>query len=379
MLSGLFKRKDRKSKSQVDEDDSEWLSKEIAKDSPKSKASSENLAQDAQSPPTSPQRNQPQKQTSKLQKAPPVKGPASKRPPSREGQTAERQRTPEPAAAALPPPNRSAPTPTEPAPYVLEEAHNSSETQEAIKSREIDQPSGPQLNFHQPSSSTTQPMSGATSFPARDMLRPATSDTEPMLEKAMRAKERVPMDDFDSSPESENITNPFQSPEDHSPLAQVQHQEQSARDRLSESPVQVSPLGPLHPIHQPPPLMGDSSSQEERSISPESPSSTPELVEAPLEESGRDGESVASTAQLSSNAPPTWSDASLRTYLEDDTDIRDLLIVVHDKSDVRPAGPDHPIVANLCREENRRLGEMSTRLDGLLQDWLARKSSNAAR
>ncbi|MCJ1355209.1 MAG: hypothetical protein MMC33_005200 [Icmadophila ericetorum] len=380
MLSGLFKRKDRKSKSQVDEDDSEWLSKEIAKDAPKTKASSENLAQDAQSPPTSPQRNQPQRQTSKLQKPPPGKqGPTSKRPPSREGSMSERQKTPEPGASSLPPPNRSAPTPVDPDPYVLEEAERANHANQipgTTVSREITQLSGPPPDYNQPSTST-EPKSASIFSPIQDALRPALSNTEPKLEKAKRAKERVPMDDFDSSPESEN-TNPFQSPEDHSVFAENHSEEQSTRERLSESPVQVSPVGALHPIHHPPPLVGDSSSQEERSASPESPSSTPELIEAPREEGGRDGESVASTTQLSSNAP-TWSDASLRTYLEDDTDIRDLLIVVHDKSDVKPAGPDHPIVANLCREENRRLGEMSTRLDGLLQDWLARKSSNAAR
>ncbi|KAI1941256.1 protein phosphatase regulator [Ophidiomyces ophidiicola] len=76
---------------------------------------------------------------------------------------------------------------------------------------------------------------------------------------------------------------------------------------------------------------------------------------------------------------PVWNDAGLRAYLEDGSDIRDLLIIVHDKSNVLPAGPDHPITGNLFREESKALNEMSSRLDEMLAGWLARKPSVAAR
>jgi hypothetical protein len=55
---------------------------------------------------------------------------------------------------------------------------------------------------------------------------------------------------------------------------------------------------------------------------------------------------------------PTWSDASLRTYFEDSSDIRDLLIVVHDTSGVMPVGPDHPLINGMFREEKTKLTEI---------------------
>jgi len=58
--------------------------------------------------------------------------------------------------------------------------------------------------------------------------------------------------------------------------------------------------------------------------------------------------------------------------MDDDAEIRDLLVVVHDKSGVK-GRRDHPVVKNLYKEENARLGEISNRLDGLLGEYLARK------
>ncbi|EFW19207.1 conserved hypothetical protein, partial [Coccidioides posadasii str. Silveira] len=76
---------------------------------------------------------------------------------------------------------------------------------------------------------------------------------------------------------------------------------------------------------------------------------------------------------------PIWNDAGLRAYLEDGSDIRDLIIIVHDKSNVLPAGPDHPVTGNLFKDESRSLNEMSNRLDDMLNGWLARKSTVAVK
>jgi hypothetical protein len=82
---------------------------------------------------------------------------------------------------------------------------------------------------------------------------------------------------------------------------------------------------------------------------------------------------VASTlSPISSNIPP-WSDAHLRAYLDDPSDIRDLLLVVHDTSGVVPVGPDHPLMSNLFVEERGKVQEMSSALDNLLGQWLAKK------
>jgi len=61
--------------------------------------------------------------------------------------------------------------------------------------------------------------------------------------------------------------------------------------------------------------------------------------------------------------------------MDNDQDIRDLLIIVHDKSNIVPAGPDHPITGNLFATEKGRLAEMQTNLDSMLTNWLSRKNS----
>jgi hypothetical protein len=98
--------------------------------------------------------------------------------------------------------------------------------------------------------------------------------------------------------------------------------------------------------------MVDTSSQEE----PPSPASSPspELIDA---EDAREKKGAGSST--TSTSTPTWSDAHLRTFFDDDADIKDLLVVVYDKSGVVPAGPDHPITGNLFREENAKLEDIT--------------------
>lgn len=93
-----------------------------------------------------------------------------------------------------------------------------------------------------------------------------------------------------------------------------------ASPRASEAPAEA------------PPLVGDSSSQE-HSASP-----SPEL---PDEEK-------------------SWDDGRLRKFFDSGEDVRDMLVVVYDKTDVAPAGPDHPVVGGLFREQNAKLAEITT-------------------
>jgi hypothetical protein len=99
--------------------------------------------------------------------------------------------------------------------------------------------------------------------------------------------------------------------------------------------------------------MVDTSSQEEPPSPVSSPS--PELIDA---EEAREKKGAGSST--TSTSTPTWSDAHLRTFFDDDADIKDLLVVVYDKSGVVPAGPDHPITGNLFREENAKLADITT-------------------
>lgn len=160
------------------------------------------------------------------------------------------------------------------------------------------------------------------------------------------------------------------------------------QDRLSESPIEVSPITPSG--DKPPALVGDTSSQEDQSSPVSSPS--PELIDR--EDAGgthRNQDSI--TTSTSTTTVSNWNDTSLREFFDSGTDIRDLLVVVYDKTDVEPVGPEHPVAGTLFKEQNAKLAEITTvsastkyrdmrpfpltmgeqQLDHMLGDWLARK------
>lgn len=400
MLGGMFKRKDKKTKGpdkEVDEGDK--TSSDLSRHSPQPKESMESLSQEAQAARSA---QQPHRQTSKLQKSPPAKvSPRSSN--IQRDAIGPRPNTAESQSAVIPEPSRVPPT--------------ASESNGSMRMVQPEQPAvameeaAPMLNFNPPpqmyeeSSQAESPKDTRRGVfsPIKDVLK--SSPSEPKPEKARKAKQRMPMDDFDSSSEDEHPAEPSSEHDSHEELAErrlaiakeaqregfepqttqaTTHNEPSSEERLSESPVEIvippgyqqrSPPQQQNRTHQPPPpLMVDTSSQEDPNSSPVSPApSSTELGEIPPEHTDRD-ETPASTAHSST---PTWSDASLRAYLEDDTEIRDLLVVVHDKSNIKPARRDHPIVQNMYKEENRKLSEISDRLDNLLGDYLARKGRSS--
>ncbi|KAK2070082.1 hypothetical protein P8C59_004612 [Phyllachora maydis] len=148
-------------------------------------------------------------------------------------------------------------------------------------------------------------------------------------------------------------------------------------ERLSDSPVQVSPVAANHP----PPLMGDTSSQEEEEEDPSSVRSTPELIDhedTDLMGAGRTSTKDSIATSTSTNGPmggrnASWNDANLRAFFDSGSEIRDLLVVVYDKSDVSPVDDEDALVGSLFREQNAKLAEITTQLDNMLGDWLARK------
>ncbi|KAI2470584.1 hypothetical protein F4781DRAFT_441669 [Annulohypoxylon bovei var. microspora] len=213
--------------------------------------------------------------------------------------------------------------------------------------------------------------------------------------KVIKAKARVELDDFDSPEEDEVQPEPIRAPPE--PKRQLSEEKQLqpilpgafpdsnsaqtsvselsdqtsktqrpiAQERLSESPVEVSPV---ISSSNPPALMVDTSSQEDRSSPVSSPS--PELVDIDDRTHGKQDSVTTSTSATTTS---TWNDANLRAFFDSGSDIRDLLVIVYDKNDVAPAGPDHPVVGSLFREQNARLAEITTQLDNMLGDWLARK------
>ena len=215
---------------------------------------------------------------------------------------------------------------------------------------------------------------------------------------AKRAKNRFAIDDSDSEADSTPTQEPSRAPpappveRDISP-PEEEPAAKSTSGRLSESPIEVSPveksLGSAHQQHEfspgSPGLMVDTSSTSEppvESVESESRSSSPSMIDA---ETPNDNDQSTNPTTISPHADvptpstarstPTWSDASLRAYMDNDDDIRDLLVIVHDKSNVVPA-PDHPFTGNLFSNEKSRLAEMQSSLDSLLNGFLSRKSGH---
>ncbi|KAL8770975.1 MAG: hypothetical protein Q9209_003394 [Squamulea sp. 1 TL-2023] len=371
MLSGFFKRKDKKGRNLDDStEDGDKISEEQMLQPGHSLEMTKDEAQASRA--GLQQQSQPQRQTSKLQKSPPSK--LSPRPSVNRGDAPNIKTVIlEPERTNIPQSSRSPPKLNmdfESTPLVDPEPQQPDEPVTALTP--VMSPSVPRPEPTDIESAKDGSRRGMFS-PIRDVLRSSPPSSEPKPEKARKAKHRMPIDDFDSSSDTDEQSEPSHNPEIQSPASENM---EADRERLSESPVQVSPPQIAQSQH-PPGLMIDTSSQDDPSTSPVSPLSSAELVEAPNEGTMRE-ETPASTAQFSTNTP-SWSDTHLRAYLEDSSEIRDLLVVVHSKVDVKPASPDHPLVRDLFKEENRKLGEMSSRLDNLLGDWLAKKSKTTPR
>jgi hypothetical protein len=144
-------------------------------------------------------------------------------------------------------------------------------------------------------------------------------------------------------------------------------------DLGSQSPDHFSPVEESHiPIAAP--GLTKEAVLRARSISPGSPPSSPEVDVNDLK--GSEGTHI-SLDTLSVDTP-TWSDASLRSYLDEETDIRDLFIIVHDKSNIPPAGPDHPVTGRLFKEESKRLKELNNQLDDMLVKWMSQRQRHSS-
>ncbi|KAJ5773534.1 hypothetical protein N7457_008430 [Penicillium paradoxum] len=141
----------------------------------------------------------------------------------------------------------------------------------------------------------------------------------------------------------------------------------------SESPVNISPRQVYPPIGGRG-LETIASPRGVRSFSPASPPLSPRHHTNYLKGSTATHGSIDTL----SVDTPTWSDSSLRSYMDEENDIRDLFIIVHDKSNVPPAGPDHPVTGRLFKEESKRLKEMNNQLDDMLVNWMSQRAKSSA-
>ncbi|KAI1494757.1 hypothetical protein F5X96DRAFT_665443 [Biscogniauxia mediterranea] len=230
---------------------------------------------------------------------------------------------------------------------------------------------------------------------AKSAISKILPSSEARPPKVTKAKSRVELDDFDS-PEEDEVTpaEPSRSPPEPQrqpseeklvrpslpgafpdsytsiPTAGPQqgesaHSQAPAEERMLESPAQASPIASSNP----PALTADTSSQEDRSSPVSSPSPEPAGADSRATHRNQD----STTTSTSTTTTSTWNDANLRAFFDSGSDIRDLLVVVYDKTDVQPVSPEHPVASSLFREQNAKLAEITTQLDNMLGDWLARK------
>lgn len=145
------------------------------------------------------------------------------------------------------------------------------------------------------------------------------------------------------------------------------HDYQHYGERLSESPIEVygneqqeehqrhaqQEHDNRNPFANPPDL---TSSHDEAP----SPSSTPspELIEVTDSNTGSTVPAIE-TSGSGMEQKDTWNDANLREFFDDGEEVRDLLVMVYDKTGVEPAGADHPVTGGLFRGENARLVDMT--------------------
>ncbi|PWY73174.1 hypothetical protein BO94DRAFT_559960 [Aspergillus sclerotioniger CBS 115572] len=319
MLSGLFKRKDKKSRTNDDDtDEAEKTSTELSRTSPQPKTSSDSLSspESARSPkPLVVQRQTNQNPVQNIEEPKPVMSPKA------------------------------------------------DQTIRQVPSEEADDiPSSPSVG---PFDDSQEVISSSVRVPS-PLKKPTAAPLEPQeyLDSPIE-----PQSDWQYV--SENMSYPQRSVA--SPPQRFQPKPLNYQHHRLDSPLGVSPQeAPVSPLT--PGLRAGLPSSDRHSASSVSPPLSPVA-------GAGDHRSIDATPALfetASAGTPTWSDASLRSYLDDENDIRDLFIIVHDNSNIPPAGPDHPITGCLFKEESKRLREMTSQLDTMLAEWVGRRTRNAA-
>ncbi|KAL2136138.1 hypothetical protein VTI74DRAFT_5361 [Chaetomium olivicolor] len=354
-IRGFFSRKDKKQKG---EDDDDSFGKRSLDDAP------EKEAEDEESQPSSPGRAGPHRQPSKLQKQMPRTEPS----PTRKSNNTRENGMDVKTFLSEGRVNNVANVP--PVSMRLVEASPESSPQAQRSTREASPKSTP-------SKAPRPEPRPARAIPARARAELDDSDSDEDLVPEPAAEAPVLEEDAQPAPRAaqrnpsavDQAAQPAPAPAQtasSAPVISTPHEQTS--ERLSESPIQVSPVANSNP----PPLVVDTSSHDEDRVSPRSTPS-PELIEHEDAATNTSAMGHKSLTTPSTTRSESWDDASLRAFFDSGSDIRDLLVVVYDKNNVEPVGPEHPVVGGLFREQNAKLAEITTRLDDMLGDWLARK------
>lgn len=401
MLSGLFKRKEKKPKGALDsfDSDAEKQSEELGRNSPQSKDSIDERS------PTEQVAATPQRQASKGKLQKPQRGGRDDSP-SKAAKGAPKTESPEPTTVQRPTPNEALDNKSVgPSPSAT-----SASTMRLVSPEQ--EPTKPSVEERALSpNNRSRSNSAASKLNPINILKGQQSNDEPRPEKVKKAKQRVQLDDFDSDEEKND---PFADPEAIQATS-TQPSEPEPSGRLSESPVHIS-AADAQPAqkentrekeqepdsHQPPGLTADTSSQETPSpvstpTPDESPSTTapskpnlstfkstgtssptlhnPSAIPPPSRPAPVPTKEMEASPPVSSESTtlPAWSDSSLRTYLDDGSDIRDMLVVINDTTGVVPVGRDHPLMSSLYVEETNKVSQLGGELDKLLSNWVEAK------
>ncbi|KAI4937236.1 uncharacterized protein J4E92_001966 [Alternaria infectoria] len=403
MLSGLFKRKDRKGKGAQDSVDSDIEKpEEMDRSSPQSKPSDELAERPSAEQATAPA---PLRQLSK---------------PKVHRSQRNRDDSPQKTKGIL---KTESPTELSAEPDAMSDGpDNQSAAQQSTSTMRLvppeqDQADRPSVEEQTMSPDSTSAPTGSRN-PFSSMMK-SPQEGEVKREKVTKAKQRVQLDDFDSDESSD----PFADPDAQDKPGEAEKSESAGR--LSESPVHVS-AADAQPSqkesaadreresesHHTPGLSTDSSSQETSSpistptpddspmktipenntIStfrsdntsspthhPSEPAGPPPSRPAPIPTKDREPSPPVSSE---STMLPAWSDASLRAYLDDGSEIRDMLVVINDTTGVVPVGRDHPLMKDYLSEETKTMqglsGELDRLLNGLMEKRMKRAGSGAS-
>ncbi|EAQ91087.1 hypothetical protein CHGG_03022 [Chaetomium globosum CBS 148.51] len=326
-LRGFFSRKDKKAKG--DDDDDSFGKRSMDADAPE-----KDMEEDEPHP--SPEKAGPQRNPSKLQKHP--RGDPS---PTRRSNSVRENNG------------------VDAKPYLSEGRINNVANVPPASMRLVE--SSPKAS---PQGSPRDQRPGRDASPVKSSLS-KTARPEPRPTKSAIAKPRAELDDSETDEEiAPEPTRQAPIPEET-----TRQEPRAAQDNIMEAgqrpPAAVQPTPAAAPVVKIPAQTAD-----QLSDSPvQSATPSPELVEH--EDADMSGNKTSTTP--STTRSESWDDAGLRAFFDSGSDVRDLLLVVYDKNTVDDIGPDHHVAASLFREQNAKLAEITTRLDDMLGDWLARK------
>lgn len=353
MLSGLFKRKDKSGKGARSDTDETDRNSEDSGRSPQSKDSMDDTTT-------------PERKASKLQKNPqsvasPKQSPTEARALQREPSlNTSQQLGVTPGQKAL---NETAQVSQQPSPSTPD----STQLQQQQQHQQQVQTQAPgRFPSLQEKRSVFAPITGA--LRSKNSSQDMGDSVKPIYSK--RAKERFAIDESDTEDDS---TPTAQSSILHRSISPLDNS--VAGNGRPDSDMRVSPLDTHDQAKMVSTVPAVATDVKERPGPSQQTNSTasPTTPSDQTASTSKHSPSVAGHTPSTSRSTPTWSDSSLRSYMENDQDIRDLLVIVHDKTNVTPVSNEHPLMNGLFASERTKLADMQSQLDLMLISWLAKK------